>query len=106
MYAATIDYGRTLRRRPEPPSRRRFRKAAIGAGSFVLMAIVLAQTAHGSTPGGVETVTVSPGQTLWGIAAERYPTADTRDKVIEIERLNALAGPGLRVGETLKVPAA
>jgi LysM repeat protein len=82
------------------------RKAAIGVGAFLFMAVVLAQTAHGSTPGGVETVTVSPGQTLWQIAAERYPDADTRAKVVEIERLNGLAGPGLQVGEQLKVPAA
>ena len=78
----------------------------MGVGAFLFMAVVLAQTAHGSTPNGVETVTVGPGQTLWGIAAQRYPDADTRAKVIEIERLNGLGGPELRVGEQLKVPAA
>ena len=106
MYAASLDYGRTVRPRPEPRSRRRIRKAGVGIGAFVFMAIVLAQTAHGSTPGGLEMVRVEPGQTLWGIAADRYPGADTRSKVLEIESLNGLTGPDLRVGETLKVPAA
>lgn len=78
----------------------------MGMGAFLVMAVVLAQTAHGSSPNGVETVTVAPGQTLWSIAAQRYPAADTRAKVIEIERLNGLGGPDLQVGEQLKVPGA
>lgn len=106
MYAASVDHGRTLRPRPEPPSRRRIRKAGIGVGAFLFMAVVLAQTAHGSSPAGLETVHVEPGQTLWSIAAQRYPGADTRAKVLEIEKLNGRAAPDLRVGETLKVPAA
>ena len=101
-----MDRGRIYRRRPEAAGRRRLRKLAIGISAFVFMALVLAQAAHGSAPGGVETVTVGPGQTLWAIAAERYPDADTRAKVVDIERLNGLSGPDLQVGEQLKVPAA
>jgi LysM domain len=50
-------------------------------------------------------VLVQPGDTLWGIAAARYPADDVRVRVDEIERLNGLHGPGIEVGETLRLPA-
>jgi LysM repeat protein len=51
-----------------------------------------------------ETVTVQPGDTLWGIASLRYPGADVRQKVYEIERLNDLGGPTIVAGQRLRVP--
>jgi LysM repeat protein len=51
------------------------------------------------------TVVVQPGDTLWGIAAARYPADDVRVRVDEIERLNGLRSPNIEVGETLQLPA-
>jgi LysM repeat protein len=65
-----------------------------------------ATVAWGSAPGGYQTVTVGVGDTIWSVAAERYPGADTREKVAEIERANGLSSPLIHPGEQLKVPAA
>ena len=51
------------------------------------------------------TVVVQPGDTLWTIAAERYPGDDTRARIDEIERMNNLSSPVIVVGETLRLPA-
>jgi hypothetical protein len=51
------------------------------------------------------TVVVSPGQTVWDIAARIAPRADIRATVAEIERLNSLPDAGsVRVGQPLFVP--
>lgn len=59
----------------------------------------------GTVPAAAQTVTVAPGDTLWGIARTRYPDADTRQKVFEIEQLNGLRGPTIMAGQRLRVPA-
>jgi nucleoid-associated protein YgaU len=59
----------------------------------------------GATPVAAETVTVAPGDTLWDIAGSRYPGADVRQKVYEIEQLNGLSGPSIEAGQHLRVPA-
>jgi LysM repeat protein len=48
---------------------------------------------------------VQPGDTLWSIAAQRYPTDDVRGRVDDIERANGLQSPVIEVGEILKLPA-
>ncbi len=51
------------------------------------------------------TVTVEPGQTLWGIAARVAPGADVRATVDHILELNGLARAGdLAAGQSLVVP--
>ena len=50
-------------------------------------------------------VTVQPGDTLWGIAAEIDPGADPRALIAEIREVNALAQSGLTPGQVLVVPA-
>jgi nucleoid-associated protein YgaU len=59
----------------------------------------------GSVPAASETVTVAPGDTLWGIASRLYPDSDARQKVYEIEQLNGLRGPTILAGQRLRVPA-
>lgn len=51
-----------------------------------------------------ETVTVGPGDSLWGIAAEFAPAADPRDVVDAIVRLNGLEGT-IIPGQRLALPA-
>lgn len=67
--------------------------------------VVLARAAAGGTA-PVERVVVQPGDTLWSIAAARYPADDPRERVDAIEQLNGLSGPTIVVGETLLLPPA
>jgi nucleoid-associated protein YgaU len=58
----------------------------------------------GGGAGATETVTVEAGDTLWGIAASRYPDADVREKVFQIEQVNGMSGPTIQAGQKLRVP--
>lgn len=76
--------------------------ALLGLGS----ARLASETATaGDGPLSYQTMTVAPGDTLWTIATRRYPDADVRQKVFEIERLNGMAGPAIDAGQQLKVPS-
>ena len=80
-------------------------------GRWVAMGILLASAWMALARvalGGIDatsTVVVEPGDTLWSIAAARYPDDDVRARVDQIERLNGLQGPLIKVGETLRLPA-
>lgn len=63
-----------------------------------------AQVAHGGTTQPETTVVVQPGDTLWSIAATRYPADDVRVRVEDIERANGLSSPLIEVGQTLRLP--
>jgi LysM repeat protein len=49
-------------------------------------------------------VVVQPGDTLWSIAAQRYPSDDVRARVDDIEQANGLHSPVIEAGELLKLP--
>ena len=51
-----------------------------------------------------EKVVVTPGDTLWAIAAERADDGEIRAMVDQIEELNALDSATLYVGQELFVP--
>lgn len=76
--------------------------AAVAAVS--LFGLGLAVGAHGSTSAGYTTIVVQPGDTLWSIAAARYPADDVRVRVDDIEQANGLASPTIQVGQTLRLP--
>src|ERR1700693_4220474 len=57
-----------------------------------------AVVAHGGPPAAI--VVVQPGDTLWSIAALRYPSDDVRARVQDIERANGLHSPLIEAGET------
>ena len=65
----------------------------------------LAVVAHGGTAPAYSTIVVEPGDTVWSIAAEHYPSDDVRARVQDIESANQLSSPILEVGETLRLPA-
>lgn len=49
-------------------------------------------------------IVVEPGASLWQLASEIDPSADPRDLVAEIVRLNKLEGSGVQAGEAIAVP--
>jgi nucleoid-associated protein YgaU len=105
MYATTSDLVRITSRRPEHGASVLARRLAIGGAVLsVLLGLGFARVAQGSAPAAAETVVVQRGDTIWGIAAQRYPNEDVRVKVGEIEQLNGLGGPELQAGQSLKLP--
>ncbi|MEQ6896685.1 LysM peptidoglycan-binding domain-containing protein [Microbacterium sp. KR10-403] len=78
--------------------------AAIAAAAISGGAAVASRDA-GAPAGSFATVTVSAGDSLWGIAERLAPHADPRDVVDAIVRLNALEGVTVTPGEVLSIPA-
>jgi predicted Zn-dependent protease len=79
----------------------------------MLLALVLAgftlgrassQAAGPAAHRPLPTVTVTPGETLWQIAARIDPTADRRALVDQIEALNHLHDSQVLTGQQLKLP--
>lgn len=66
----------------------------------------LASRVAGAPEGSFQTVTVMAGESLWTVAESIAPSADPRDVVDALVRLNALDGAGVRAGQRLSVPAA
>lgn len=84
--------------------------AAFPAAAALALAVVggsaaIATPDAGMPVGSFETVTVAAGESLWSIAQDIAPSADPRDVVSAIERLNALEGGTLTAGQKLSVPA-
>jgi LysM repeat protein len=69
------------------------------------VSLSLAVVAHGGTAPVYSTVVVQPGDTVWSIAAEHYPSDDIRARVVDIERANGLNSPLIETGKTLRLPA-
>jgi nucleoid-associated protein YgaU len=81
------------------------RRAVLAAVVVGVAGIGMAVAAHGGAPSRYSTVVVQPGDTLWAIAAARYPGDDVRERVQDIEQANGLSGPQIKAGETLRLPA-
>lgn len=101
-----------------PPLRltRRGRIVVAVAAALVLAALSLViasaaqATNHPVSPRagqqGVAQITVRPGQTLWSVAENADPGADTRVVIQQITELNGLTGSVVYAGERLWVPRA
>jgi nucleoid-associated protein YgaU len=96
---------------PANARRRRRRMRAIErrvllalAGALVLL-VLLGNVVYGGSSGGTQTVTVAPGDTVWGIAASHYPDdADLRQRVDDIVSINHIRGGSLVPGQALTIP--
>jgi LysM repeat protein len=73
-------------------------------GAVAAANLALALVVHGGTPAVYTEVVVQPGDTLWSIASEHYPTDDVRVRVDDIEHLNGLQSPLIEAGQTLRLP--
>ncbi|NQX26713.1 LysM peptidoglycan-binding domain-containing protein [Microbacteriaceae bacterium VKM Ac-2854] len=85
---------------------------ALAAVPIVLGAFGLALNGGGAIASGsgaaveFDYVTVHAGESLWSLAEELAPTADTRDVVDAIVSLNQLNSAMLEPGQRLAVPSA
>jgi LysM repeat protein len=61
-------------------------------------------TERPGTPEETQVVMVEEGDTLWCIASQVATDGEVREMVDRIERLNALEGSGIQVGQQLRVP--
>jgi LysM domain len=106
MYATSPDFIQLRSRRPERAIRVLTRRLIVGTSVLaVLFGFGFTHVVQGTAAGPYETLTVAPGDTLWQLAERRYPNADVRVKVEEIERANRLTDPVVHPGEVLKVPS-
>lgn len=112
--AGTTD-GRAVSARPVavPAPARLTRRGRLVVTLVFLGAVLLAAVAFGArsaatgdagSPVPTRMVQVGPGDTLWDIASQIAGPGQVREKVLQIEELNALPGPALRVGQRLAVP--
>jgi LysM repeat protein len=105
-------------RTANPPLRltRRGRIVVAAAAALVLAALSLviataAQATNHPVPSGagqqgVAQVIVHPGQSLWSVAENADPSADTRVVIQQIIELNGLSGDTVYAGQQLWVPRA
>jgi LysM repeat protein len=84
---------------------RPFGRLAVVLLLALAVSLSLAVVAHGGTAPAYSTVVVQPGDTVWSIAAEHYPSDDIRARVVDIERANGLISPLIETGKTLRLPA-
>ncbi len=101
-------YGAGYATRPHTPLRSDRALRHVYRWALVLVAALAVMLALSRIAQGGEaaaTLVVQPGDTLWTIAAARYPADDTRMRVDEIEQLNNLTSPVISVGESLRLPA-
>lgn len=80
--------------------------ALVGALLMVAVAFGSTQAVASAEASGAEFgyVVVQPGASLWSVAAQLDPSADPRDVVAEIVRLNQLGGSGVQAGQPIAVP--
>lgn len=100
------------RAHPNPAPLLLTRRARLLCTTSVLAAALLitgvAAANAGSAPGYapvVSSVVVGPGDTLWQVAGEIAPGADTAEVVRRLREVNGLRGNTVQPGQVLTVPA-
>ncbi|MCR2810002.1 MULTISPECIES: LysM peptidoglycan-binding domain-containing protein [unclassified Microbacterium] len=110
MTAISIPAHRETRLRLTPRGRRSLAAlAALPAVVALNLAVLsggsaLASRDAGAPAGTFTTLTVASGESLWSIAEQVAPSADPRDVVDAIARLNALDGVTVSAGQRLSIP--
>lgn len=78
---------------------------ALGVAVVLGGSSALASRDEGAPAGAFQTVTVAAGDSLWSIAQDVAPSADPRDVIDAIARLNALDGVTVTAGQRLAIPS-
>jgi LysM repeat protein len=76
----------------------------IAATAFALNGGVAAATGQSSSQ-SLQYTTVVPGESLWQLAQSIAPTADPREVVSDIVRLNQLTSADVEAGQRLAIPS-
>ncbi len=89
-------------------------RVVLGALSVLAIGAVLAVAAMIGSPSASASddaaasdfayVIVQPGQSLWSVASTLDPSADPRDVISEIVRLNQLGESSVQAGQPIAVP--
>jgi hypothetical protein len=90
---------------PRRSPRRLRRSLLLGAAVAVTSCLAMTGVAQGADRGEPPMVVVRSGDTVWNIAAQRYPGDDVREVVQEILQLNRLSSPIIQPGEALTLPS-
>ena len=85
---------------PRPQRRRGWGRILVLTAALLL---VSGRLAYGSGPARTDTVVVTPGDTVWSIAATHY-RGDPRPHVEAILQANRLQTPLLTPGQALQLP--
>ncbi len=96
---------RRNKRRQMLKRRRRFFGGVIG--TILLICTVMAMIgipATSASNGDYVAVTVSTGDSLWGIVSKMYPDENIRKVVDEVKEINNLESSCIAVGDTLLIP--
>src|SRR5438445_12770139 len=101
MYAAGFATTPRNPLRSDRALRHLYRWALVVVAALAVM-LALSRAAQGG--GADATVVVQPGDTLWTIAAHRYPGDDTRARTDDIDRLQNLASPVAEAGGARRQP--
>ncbi|SDT13847.1 LysM domain-containing protein [Pseudarthrobacter equi] len=110
--------GARAQQAPLPPLRltRRGKIVLIGIPLVLLAALLLSLAGFFNSPAKASdsaadltvtptvTVTVQPGESLWGIASDLAPERDARDVVADIVQLNNLSAGKILPGQQLYIP--
>ena len=83
----------------------RWARLALTVTALAAIVVVVVSLASGPAQQAMVDVTVTPGDTLWSIAAQAAPDRDPRDVIEEIRQLNDIQGGVLSIGVVLRVPA-
>jgi hypothetical protein len=92
--------------------RGRFGLTTLAAAPLVLAAVAFAlnggmataTVSHGTAQPAVEMITVSGGQSLWGLAEGIAPDEDPREVVLQLVRANSLDSAEIHPGQRLVIP--
>lgn len=77
---------------------------ALAAFAFAINGGGAVAGAEGGQP--LETVVVQPGESLWQLAESIAPSADPRDVIHEVMKLNGMTAPDVFAGQELDIPSA
>ena len=77
---------------------------AVAAVVMIAVSSLATATRDAGPAAEVRTVTVAPGDTLYGFAADIAEPGKIREAVAEIKQLNSMSGSSLQVGDKLALP--